>query len=367
MASYAPLFVHVNDRKWNPDAIGFDATRSFGTPSYYVQKLFAEHRPDAGLPVSLAAPAPAPKTLAQIEAARAGVVGVGTWRTRAEFKEIGVTRADGTTVALPAPGSPRGWRAGSGTWTAENGVVRQTGDGEDTRYVAALPAETFGGDYTLTLKARKLGGDEGFLILFRVRGEDDWYWWNLGGWRNVRHAVQRASGGAGEIIGGEAAGSIETGRWYDIKVEAKGRRIRCYLDGALVHDFDDPDAPTPATLFATAGRIGKDGESGEFLVKVVNSADAPQTTDFRLDGWAGGGVPEASVTVLTGPSNTAENTLDAPETVAPISLAPVRGAVAPDGAATLRMTLAPRSLTILRVRRAGGGARAARVAVQSAK
>src|SRR5262249_5875841 len=32
MASYAPLFVHVMDRKWNPDAIQFDGLRCAGTP-----------------------------------------------------------------------------------------------------------------------------------------------------------------------------------------------------------------------------------------------------------------------------------------------------------------------------------------------
>src|SRR5262249_28336448 len=31
MCSYAPLFVHVRDRKWNPDAIQFDGLHSCGT------------------------------------------------------------------------------------------------------------------------------------------------------------------------------------------------------------------------------------------------------------------------------------------------------------------------------------------------
>ena len=33
MASYAPLFANVNYKKWNPDLINFDASRSYGTPS----------------------------------------------------------------------------------------------------------------------------------------------------------------------------------------------------------------------------------------------------------------------------------------------------------------------------------------------
>ncbi|CAM8965161.1 unnamed protein product [Rhodiola kirilowii] len=42
MASYAPLFVNVNDRKWNPDAIAFNSSHKYGTPSYYMQQFFAE-------------------------------------------------------------------------------------------------------------------------------------------------------------------------------------------------------------------------------------------------------------------------------------------------------------------------------------
>ncbi|KAJ6749544.1 hypothetical protein OIU85_000206 [Salix viminalis] len=42
MASYAPLFVNVNDRRWNPDAIVFNSSTHYGTPSYWVQKLFRE-------------------------------------------------------------------------------------------------------------------------------------------------------------------------------------------------------------------------------------------------------------------------------------------------------------------------------------
>ncbi|XP_061360541.1 alpha-L-arabinofuranosidase 1-like [Gastrolobium bilobum] len=42
MVSYAPLFVNTNDRSWNPDAIVFDSHQSYGTPSYWVLKLFRE-------------------------------------------------------------------------------------------------------------------------------------------------------------------------------------------------------------------------------------------------------------------------------------------------------------------------------------
>lgn len=42
MASYAPLFINDNDRTWNPDAIVFNSWQQYGTPSYWMQKLFRE-------------------------------------------------------------------------------------------------------------------------------------------------------------------------------------------------------------------------------------------------------------------------------------------------------------------------------------
>lgn len=42
MASYAPLFVNVNDRQWNPDAIVFNSYQLYGTPSFWMQQFFSE-------------------------------------------------------------------------------------------------------------------------------------------------------------------------------------------------------------------------------------------------------------------------------------------------------------------------------------
>ncbi len=44
MCSYAPLFSHVDAWQWAPDLIWFDNLNSYGTPNYYVQKLFATNK-----------------------------------------------------------------------------------------------------------------------------------------------------------------------------------------------------------------------------------------------------------------------------------------------------------------------------------
>lgn len=45
LASYAPLFVNVNPggMQWESNLIGYDASSSYGSPSYYAQAMFAEY------------------------------------------------------------------------------------------------------------------------------------------------------------------------------------------------------------------------------------------------------------------------------------------------------------------------------------
>lgn len=50
MAAYAPLSAHVDGWQWKPNLIWFDNLSVYGTPSYYVQKLFSNYRGDAVLP-----------------------------------------------------------------------------------------------------------------------------------------------------------------------------------------------------------------------------------------------------------------------------------------------------------------------------
>lgn len=51
LSSYAPLLAHVDGWQWTPDLIWFDNLKSFGTPNYYVQKLFANNRGTHVVPV----------------------------------------------------------------------------------------------------------------------------------------------------------------------------------------------------------------------------------------------------------------------------------------------------------------------------
>lgn len=52
LTSYAPLMAHTEAWQWTPDLIWFDNLSSYGTPNYYVQKVFATNRGSDLLKVS---------------------------------------------------------------------------------------------------------------------------------------------------------------------------------------------------------------------------------------------------------------------------------------------------------------------------
>ena len=53
LASYAPLFAHVDAWQWTPNLIWFDNLRSYGTPNYFVQKMYATNLGTNVLPVTV--------------------------------------------------------------------------------------------------------------------------------------------------------------------------------------------------------------------------------------------------------------------------------------------------------------------------
>ncbi len=53
MATYAPLFAHVEGWQWRPDMIWFDNLRSMPTASYYVQQLYSLNKGEQTVPLTL--------------------------------------------------------------------------------------------------------------------------------------------------------------------------------------------------------------------------------------------------------------------------------------------------------------------------
>jgi alpha-L-arabinofuranosidase len=324
MASYAPLFANVNNRQWNPNAIVFDNSRSYGTPSYWVQWLFATHRPDRVVKYEVSAPAPEVPALL-------GRVGLTTWRTQAEFKDLKL-EADGRTVFDGSKLDAQGLQESRGEWTALDGVIKQAASGENRRTFlkgVSLPAAK---KLVLSLKARKIAGDEGFIVVFGSSPDHELQW-NLGGWENTVHAFQVDGGRTGRGV----PAKIEADRWYDIRLEREGAVTRGYLNGTLIEQIVDQPAPDFAAV------VGVDERSDELILKAVNGASHPRRVDVNLEGIRTGSV--ARGLVLSGSALLDENSLEEPDRIRP---RPIRvDWVSPK----MTLTLTPYSVTVLRIPR----------------
>ncbi len=318
MTSYAPLLAKLGSTQWRPDLVWFDNTQVYGSPSYYVQKLFGLNRGTGYLKHDL-------QISKALSKEPAGRIGLTTWRTDAEFKDVKVTR-NGRELAGLQGLSP--WNTLNGRWSYADGVHRQSD--RSVEGAIRLAGDTAWTDYTLSLKARKIGGSEGFIIKFRQDETDTGLQWNLGGWGNTKHAIQGTDG-----ILTEAPGRIETDRWYDIRIELSGTSVRCLLDGQLIHKMDIPAMGWPGLFASTT----VDDKTGQIALKVVNPTAAAAPVRIAVKD-AGTIRPRAMVTTLTGTLRD-ENTLDNPKNIAPVTT------TIDHAASQFSYTFEPMSLTVI--------------------
>jgi alpha-L-arabinofuranosidase len=293
--SYAPLLANVRGRTDWHGMIYFDTTRCFGTVSYYLWKLFAENRPAFTIATDVALDAEKPTAIK-------GSIGIGTWETSAEYKDIRVEKAGEMLYASDFSKDAEGWKTDGGNWSAVEGAYRQN----DRATGLSFFGDENWSDYTLTLRARKLHGAEGFLICFGRKNQER-NWWNIGGWGNSEHAIELNQ----NSVGPHVPGSVETNRWYDIKVALEGPRIRCYLDGKLVHD---ETVAAPQRFFALASR---DEPSGDLIIKAINAASEPMSATVNIKGE--NHTFGASLTVLKSKGGSDNNSLENSRMIAPVS------------------------------------------------
>ena len=337
MGSYAPIFVNEHNPAWRPDMIRFNASESFGTPSYHVQQMMANNIGTRIVPVSVKG-----NTLAPTIGHR---VGFSTWGTKAEFRNLEVVDNDGKVILQDDfsadngqwqkfGGEADGRRRTQSQWAFAGGVLQQQNQRAEGSVI--LNNTVLPDDYTLRVQARRLEGNEGFIIVFGAEDDENLIWWNLGGWGNSQHAIEHMADGGKNTLAA-AQGRLEEGRWYNVEVEVRGASARCLLDGKQVHAFSLPERQS---LYANATF---DEKTSELIIKLVNPTSAAQTAKLNL-GTAVVGQPRVSV--LASEKGSDENSMRAKLNVSPMEY-PLRGV---DGASALDYPVPPFSLSILRVK-----------------
>ncbi len=331
MASYAPLFVNVNQSSWGVNLIEFDSSRSYVHSSYHVQKTFAESRPDVNLATTVdITPKPDPNL-----PLLAGKFGLGSWNTVNEFKEFRIYDANDKLVFSDDFANLEHWAApGIGQWKVENGVLKQT---DPNRGPTSLFLKQELKTGRVTVKARRVGGSEGFLMFFHAAGPERYMFCNYGAAGNHFSAIQGTPSNAiATKGGGDLQGPIDNERWYDISLVVTQNSAEMLLDGKRVSKIEADGLPA---FFATAGYQQKDKT---VVVKATNYHPTPLLAGIRLDGAANVAATGQHI-VIRADKPEDENTLDLPNRIAPQVL-PLTGC-----SKNFQVTLPPHSVNVLRI------------------
>ncbi|MGN1097765.1 MAG: alpha-L-arabinofuranosidase C-terminal domain-containing protein, partial [Clostridia bacterium] len=199
--------------------------------------------------------------------------------------------------------------APTGSWTIdENGVISQS-TGLAGAYVFANEAID-SENYTITFKATKTGGDEGFIIPFMAADAKNFYIWNIAGWGNTSSAFQQCVNGINTTVSSSTGTVLETDVEYEIKIVVEGSIVSGYIDGELINRCN-----LKKTLGPVYGNATFDERTGDIIVKLVNSdsvyKDIPVTINYS--GTLSG---TATQYLLTGDEYLGKNSIDDPENIA---------------------------------------------------
>lgn len=304
MSAYAPLMAHEEAWQWRPNLIWFDNLESYGSPSYYTQMLYSHHRGDFTRAVEVTDKRPGRKP--------GGRIGVGSVDASVEYRQIkfehqGKVLFDQSSGAGLDSLQKVGLRS---NWTVGPELISQT---SRQGYARAMMGDFSWGDGTLTLQARRVAGRGNLMVLLRNTDGGSRIEWNIG-MPHGKHQLLSRQGTHWDVpkVADEQPGNLETGRWYNIRIELAGDTVTCYLDGEKVHAGEMPD-PYIARLFATASF---DEQQGETVLKVVNAAAEAVETEIDLAGAANETKTYKAI-ALTHDDPEAENSIEAPTKVAP--------------------------------------------------
>lgn len=312
MASYAPMFAKYGNVQWSAaNMIWFTNDDYVLTPNYYVQSLFSNTQGDYSLPTEV--------KLRGIEKddTFSGGFAVGSWGTHNEFKDITVKTEDAEyKTELDSNGKLEdyGFEAVNGDWSInEQGSIVQSSD--NTGAVCYYESPNMN-NYTLTVKAKKTAGGEGFQIGVAAQSPYDYYRVNIGGWGNTTAKVQHIVGGVSSQVGNVAEQSyvgdvhINDDEWYDVTVEVSDYEIKAYLNGEFICSYVKPKEYGPVYSSSVY-----DEETGEVIVRVVNTMEYDVNTDINLSGESI--LPTAKTTVMAGDTSL-ENSLDNKTAIVPV-------------------------------------------------
>ena len=309
LSAYAPLFENIHYRGWNPNMIAFDNMRHCAIPSYYPWKLFGSHRGESVVESTLAGP----EIHSPLMKGGAALLG-----------SAGVCYRNSLWNGAPiVPGHEIIGHAAP----IENGV-QLTGAEEDQipaylkkQGITPLSMVVMGEDETscagvFETEVLVQEGESAGIGMFTCRlapqsfNDTVTFPWDSRTVKPIRWVIENGMSTFTDGIGPRSVTleepvptTLEIGTYNRLRMESDGDRIRCYVNGALVKEFEIPHYPAVQAVALDDG----DG----VIVKLANISDQAEDLQITLDCDV---MQDYTEEILTGEPD-ARNSLETPEAV----------------------------------------------------
>lgn len=311
MSSYAPLFANVNNVVWNPDLIYFNGTAVYGTPSYYVQKIFGENRGDMVVEANVKTDTRKPFIAGGITLSKSDLIRV---------KEIEVIN-DNTLFIKEE--QLTGEESNVVVDSDYLGLNNSIGIGDiswknyDVKFKVNVEKE---------IRIRLLDRHE-------IYDKQNYFQWGLGpnGDSKLVHI-----GGFSLVKCGSTEKVELKEQWQEGRIEVRENNIRCYLNGNLVHEYQISEIPYLTSVTTL------DCKNNELIVKLVNASENEVSTIIDINGTTV--LPEGEQIILTSENPKDNNSMEEPTKVSPV----VKPFIVNDSSFTYEM--APYSLVVLKLK-----------------
>lgn len=327
MCSYAPLLENSNARNWPVNLIWLNNHKVFGRSSYYVQKMFSENKPTVNLTTNLQLTGLGlPKTTFK------GLVGLGTNKTQAAYKDFKITQSGTVTYKADFIDRQNDWEPVYGHWRVENDTYLQ-GDLEEHR-CSFVRKESFE-NCSVEVKARKSKGSEGFSIIFSGSNYQNYYQFTVGA---AGVLLEKVEGGVASAVTSPVTFALEDNRWYDVKLVMSGDEVECFINGQSLLKYKIKEIEKRYAI------AGIDEAKNEIVIKIVNAESVPFKTSVKIEG-AGTLEGKGQIITLSAKSLNEENTFKDPTKISP-KTEDFNGF-----SSHFEMEFKPYSLTVLRMKR----------------
>ncbi|MBE5961975.1 MAG: alpha-L-arabinofuranosidase [Lachnospiraceae bacterium] len=284
LACYAPLFCNADYVNWQPDMIWFNNHQVYGTPNYYVQKLFMNHQGEEEIHMEVSG-LDTPKLLSD-GSGLSGQVSVSGNDVCGTIWDIKVMNHEtGKETIVPS--------------------IEISEDNKENTLAFGL-----GTDYELTMKFRRSKGRKGLKIFFGRKDAKNTGVWEFGGWDNYDSLLTMITNGRGSCISHRIF-HVED-KEYTLKLAVKGASITAYINGELFNEASYQE-PVVEDIYLASSRESK---TGDVILKAVNLTGEDKDVKLILSG-ALDKEYDASLYEMAGYAFDAVNSFEKPDAVIP--------------------------------------------------